>query len=179
MAWKSLMAHDYAIAWKELPALAEKGYPEAWLYLGWMHDKGLGVPVSYAEAETCYNKSASLGSVEALYYLGRLHKENGAAEKSFDSFLKAVNMGYLPAIYWVGRAYLKGDGVGRDVEKAKVYIKKAVDAGNLNARLQYSRAQLLGVFGQGQRLSGLFGFVKAFASFARTDYSEPHSDRLK
>ncbi len=179
LAWKFLIARDYANAVKEYSTLAEKGYSQAWLNLGLLHKKGLGFSKSFSEAERCFNKALALGDAGAHYRLGRLYKDDGAVEKSFDSFLKAANADYLPGIYWVGRAYLRGSGVEKDLGKAQLYLKNAAGRGHVYAGIDYSAARIKGVFGVSQIVAGILGLIKATASAFRIFRNDPYGDRAR
>lgn len=164
---------------KESSALADKGYAEGWFYLGWLHNKGLGVPENHSMAETCYKNAVERGNLEALISLGRLYKDNGSAKESFGCFLSAANSGYLPGVYWAGRAYLYGEGTEKDLVRAKKYLTLAADKGHVYARVEYCRAQIHGVYGWLQRIAGLFGLFKAIILGWRTIRSDPYGDRVR
>ncbi len=64
---------DYATALKEWRPLAEQGDATAQFNLGFLYDKGLGVPQDYAQARDWYRKAAAQGLQGGQYYLGRLY----------------------------------------------------------------------------------------------------------
>ena len=179
VAWKTYVAGDYAAAMREFSGLAEKGHSRAWLYLGWLHNKGLGTPINYSKAEVCYKNAISLGNVDALIPLGRLYKKSASAEKSFGCFLSAASKGNLSGIYWVGRSYLYGNGVEKDMEKAKTYLKTAMKKGHVYARLDYRAAQIRGSFGGWQRIAGLLGSFKAIVMAIIVHRTDPYGDRIR
>ncbi len=60
-------------------------------------------------------------------------------DKSFarDCFLKATEKGHARAMYNIARMFEQADGVDKDVESAKEWYKKAMDAGDKEARKKY------------------------------------------
>lgn len=179
-AWEAYQAADYATALTEYSVLAEKGHPHAWIYLGLLHKQGFGVPQDYSKAQLCFNHAIALGDVFALVKLGRLYNEkvNGAAEKAFDCFLNAANKGNLSGIYWTGRAYLRGRGTKKNIEKAREYLTTAIGRGHVYARMEYCAAQSKGIYGPGQIIAGLFGVFKTIVVMIKILRSDPHGERL-
>jgi TPR repeat protein len=179
LAWNALNSGDYATALTEFSAMAEKGHSDAWLNLGLLHKKGLGVPQDNSKAEIYCKKAIELGSVDALIRLGRMYKDSGASQEAFACFLQAADKGYLPGFFWVGRAYLTGFGTEKDIEKGKVYLRTAMDRGHVLARTEYCRAQIRGDFGSVQRVAGFFGIFKAITATVKALGSDPYGDRVR
>jgi len=80
---------DYKTAYKLLAPLAEQGNASAQNYLGFMYDKGLGVPQDYKEAVRLYRLSAEQGYAQAQFKLGLMY---------FDG--KGVPQDYKEAVKW-------------------------------------------------------------------------------
>jgi TPR repeat protein len=53
---------DFAALHREMSALAEKGYPKAQFRMGWIHERGIGVPQDYAKARAWYAKAVRAGA---------------------------------------------------------------------------------------------------------------------
>jgi uncharacterized protein len=64
---------DYATALRLVRPLAERGHATAQNNLGFMYDKGQGVPQDYAAAMGWYRKAAEQGDANAQYNLGSLY----------------------------------------------------------------------------------------------------------
>jgi len=62
--------------------------------------------------------------------------------KAIELLLKAGELGFAKGYYGLGNSYYNGDGVVRDVEKAKYYFELAAMNGHIKARhnLAYRRA---------------------------------------
>ena len=56
---------DYATALREFEPLAKQGHARAQTNLGWMYDKGLGVPQNYETAVKWYTLAAEQGYAPA------------------------------------------------------------------------------------------------------------------
>ncbi len=61
---------DYATALREWRPLAEQGMADGQTSLGFMYERGQGVPQDYAEAVKWYRKAAKQGNAEAQNNLG-------------------------------------------------------------------------------------------------------------
>ena len=61
---------DYATALKEWTPLAKQGDAYAQFNLGWMYERGLGVPQVYNTAVKWYTLAAEQGHVYAQFVLG-------------------------------------------------------------------------------------------------------------
>lgn len=103
----------------------------------------------FMDAYRCFKQASEEGHAEATYKLGLYFGQNymGGMKrtprilfvKQFECFSKAVEMGYIPALLAVGLCYEKGEGVDKDIEKAKEYYMKADMAGMKVAGRRYDR----------------------------------------
>ena len=89
---------DYATALREFRPLARQGDASAQITLGFMYDKGQGVPQDYAEAVKWYRMAAEQGDADAQSYLGNIF-ENG----------QGVPQDYVSAHMWFTLAVAHGD----------------------------------------------------------------------
>ena len=62
---KALDSKDYATAYRELKAGADRGNAEAEFYLGVMYARGIGVEQDISEAMRLYQLSAAQGNAQA------------------------------------------------------------------------------------------------------------------
>ena len=72
---------DYADAIKALTPFATEGDRSAQFYIGYMHERGKGVPQDYSEAAKWYGQSAELGYPFAQNNLGVLYKHGRGVPK--------------------------------------------------------------------------------------------------
>ena len=75
-------AGDYTTALKEWRPLAEQGDAGAQYNLGFMYDRGYGVPENDAEAEKWYRLAAEQGLAIAQSSLGRMYMGFGGVPKN-------------------------------------------------------------------------------------------------
>ena len=81
------------------------------------------------EAKEWYEKAATKGNIEAIYYLGEFYNEEGDKVKAKKLFEKAATKGNVLAMSRLGLLYSKeGDKV-----KAKEWYEKAATKGNILA----------------------------------------------
>ncbi|MDE1148303.1 MAG: tetratricopeptide repeat protein [Azospirillaceae bacterium] len=134
---------DYKTALAELAPAAEKGEPEAQTYLGWMYEKGLGVPVDYARAQAWYVKAADKGHAHALNNLGSLYfMGNGVpknATKGISLFRQAAKKGDGQAQMNLAMIYYMGQDAPKDDTEAARWAKEAARRGNPNAQSLLAR----------------------------------------
>ncbi len=98
---------DYAAALREWRPLAEQGHANAQGSLGFMYDKGRGVPQDYAEAVKWYRKSAEQGFAHFQANLGYMYGTG-----------RGVPQDYVLAYMWFSLAAAKGNkraAKGRDI----------------------------------------------------------------
>ena len=79
IGWEAYNSGDYSRALFEFKPLAEQGDYNAQFHLGYMYDKGLGVPQDYKTAVKWYTLAAKQGMVNAQNKLGLIY-ENGKGE---------------------------------------------------------------------------------------------------
>lgn len=125
---------EYDIALKELEPLAEKGDAQAQFYLGYMHEKGLGVQLNYSIAWKWYRLAAKKKHVEAMLKMAWMN-ENGIGlplnyDKAYEWYEKAAEKGHAGAMGRLGLYNYEGMGVYPDVNKALEWYKKASEAGD-------------------------------------------------
>jgi TPR repeat protein len=69
---RAFARHDYVRAAPLLLAEAERGVPIAQTYIGYMYQRGLGVPQDYGVAADWLNQAAQQGEPTAQFFLGLL-----------------------------------------------------------------------------------------------------------
>jgi len=89
---------DYATALREFQPLAEQGDASAQNNLGWMYEKGQGVPQDYKTAVKWTTLAAEQGDADAQFSLGVMY-DNG----------EGVTRDYVYAYMWLYIAARNGD----------------------------------------------------------------------
>ena len=85
------------------------------------------------------NKRAEANDAEAIYNLGCFYREGRIGlrqdcAKAMELWFRAGELGCTAAYSSIGYAYDSGEGVERDMKKAKYYWELAAMGGNVNAR---------------------------------------------
>ena len=95
---KAYLRGDYGKTAKELEGLANLGDPRAQYDLALLHDKGLGVSQSDAEALRWYTRAAEQGDARAQYNLGLMYLNGQGVEPNL-----------VLAYYWVSLSVAQGN----------------------------------------------------------------------
>ena len=131
---------DYATAYRLLKPLAEQGNARAQYDLGFMHEKGQGVPKDDVEAVKWFRKAAEQGIPKAQFNLGIMYERGKGVPQDYAEAVKwlrrAAAQGYTKAEYNLGFMYAKGQGVPKDDVEAAKRWRKAAEEGF--ARAQYN-----------------------------------------
>lgn len=88
---------------------------------------------------------------DAWYNLGVIYFSEAteeALQKSFDCFMKAAAMGYKDAYHCIGDAYLDGNGVDKDWNKAREWYQKGAEAGDVMSKLVLAGCYKSGIGGE-------------------------------
>ena len=110
-------AGDYATAIQEWTPLAEAGDSSAQTNLGFIYNKGDGVPQDFKEAAKWFRLAAEQGYAEAVKWY-RLAADQGVAQAQ-------NNLGFM---------YKNGQGVPQDYAEAAKWYRLAADQGHASAQ---------------------------------------------
>ena len=109
---------SYDTAFEEWRPLAEQGNVGAQFNLGFMYEKGKGVPRNYKIASKWYRMSAEQGNASAQYNLGLMYAKGQGVPKDYKLavkwFRKSAEQGNAGAQSNQGVMYAKGQGVLKD-----------------------------------------------------------------
>ncbi len=94
---------DYATAMSLWRPLAERGNAVAQARLGWMYEKGEGVPQDYAQAAAWYLKAAEQGNAVAQSDLGVMYE-----------YGEGVPQDYAQAAAWYRKAAEQGNAIAEN-----------------------------------------------------------------
>jgi hypothetical protein len=127
---------------------AEQGDANAQSGLGFMFDKGQGVPQDSAQAVYWYRKAAEQGYANAQYNLGVMFEKGEGVPQDYAQAVywygKAAEQGYANAECNLGGMYQNGEGVPQDYAQAVLWDRKAADQGVANAQDSLGSRYLLG-----------------------------------
>jgi TPR repeat protein len=142
---------DYATALRLWRPLADQGNAEAQYALGFMYDRGQGVPQNNAEAAKWWRLAADQGNTFAQYNLGTLYENGKGVPQNKAEALKwyhlAAERGNDQAQFNVGVLYFAGVAVSENRIEAAKWFRRAADQGHTGAQvyLGLSYATGLGV----------------------------------
>ena len=129
---------DHAGALDEFRPLAEEGDAAAQFALGFMYERGEGVPEDAGQAVFWYREAAEQGNADAQYNLGVMYRTGkGAPEDAAAAgvwFRRAAEQGIAVAQYSLGTMYARGEGVPEDARQAVFWYRKAAEQGYADAQ---------------------------------------------
>jgi|GEM_PF-4776823 len=110
---------------------AEQADAEAQTNLGWMYEKGRGVPQDFAQAVACYRKAAEQGYARAQTNLGWMYENGRGVPQDYEQavvyYRKAAEQGNARAQNNLGWSYKNGHGVAQDDTQAVGWFRKAAE----------------------------------------------------
>jgi hypothetical protein len=115
-------------------AQADKGDPVALLHMGERYRDGNGVEKDSAKANEYFKKADEATAAEEK----RINEENkrneqAAKQQRFIRILSLADRGSTESMISAGKCYRDGDGVEKDLNKAREYFQKASDLGSIEA----------------------------------------------
>lgn len=124
--------------YKETKLLAMQGDTTAQFNLGSIYALGEGVPQSYDNAFTWYEKAAKKGNVHSQHNIALMYEKGKGAPQDSQMAMKwyqlAAAQGYADSLLNIGVLYVKGIGVDKDTDKALEFFKKSAELGNTKAK---------------------------------------------
>ena len=125
-----------------LTLLVDAGLARANVYLGWMHQAGLGTRVDLVLAEKFYRAGASANEVVAKYYLASLLRINGDLVGALKWYESASENGHPSAPYWAYLLHSDRESPTFDQGKAMFYLEIAAARGHYFAQRDLARERL-------------------------------------
>jgi len=167
----------YGAAYSIYEDLASDGVVWAYVRLGAMYRDGLGVPANVEKALQWFTKAIDAGSVEALFYAGRLLTDENRHSEALPLYQAAARQDYVPAIYRLGRTYRDGAGVPVDDKLATEFFTRAAAMGNVFAKRELIVRQIKAGSALG-RLKGTVAFSQLLWEAIRTKVKDRYSVNL-
>ena len=135
--YAAYLTHNYEKALDLFHQAADAGHSDAQLMLGYMSDRGFGVPQDDAQARIWYQKAADKGNATAMANLGVLYQEGQGGAQDYQlarqRFETAAAGGNASAMFSLGRMYEYGLGIPKDYAKAKEWFERGAAAGDAAA----------------------------------------------
>jgi TPR repeat protein len=169
--------------YERFAALARSGFPEAYFYLGCIHEDGSnGQSRDAARALNCYEKCINgRGLVEAYLAAAKLHyfgfgtvRDLG---KAFEYYSTVANSdaSHVVAQLRMGRMLQTGEGVGRDRTQARYWLDRAIKQGSLYALISASALERE----EGHLLRSLILRVRSIVLAVRLTTGNKNDPRLR
>lgn len=157
-ALQAYQAKDYGLARQAFKSLAETGHSDAQLYLGIIHDKGLGGERDARRAFYWFEKSAEQGDVKLQYQLALRYLNGAGVAQDYGKarywMKKAADAGAAQAQYNLGLMSMRGHGAqakaartaeaGAREEQAVALFRLAADQGLRDAQYALGLAYTTG-----------------------------------
>lgn len=127
--------------------VSEEDEIENLLEWGGTYDVGVGVLVSYQEAEKEFLKAAEQGNADAQFRLGLFYAnnvENQNYPKAVKWYLKAAEQGHVEAQFNLGFLYANGLGGPANYEEAIRWYRKAAEQENYQAQFNLGLIYYMG-----------------------------------
>jgi TPR repeat protein len=178
------MSTDPEGAVDSLRELSRGGYAMASFNIAVAYARGVLGKADLDEAFSWYKVAASQGSLSARLRIGIMLYRKGQVREGFENIESAVVAGHAPAMRRLGRVYFRGEGVACDRVEAAKWWRRAIQAGNLAAKLEYGQALMSGAFGLLAIFTGAILFVSGlfetvFAVLFARNVQEMNSVRLR
>jgi TPR repeat protein len=139
---------EYAVAYRELKPLADKGNAVAQQKVGSMYRDGNGVSQDDGEACKWYSRAATQGNVYALTNMGDCYSDGKAVPQDYKEAVRwyrlAAAKGDEYGLFNLGTMYDNGNGVTKDKAEAMKWFRLAADRGMDEAQLLIAVAYLNG-----------------------------------
>jgi uncharacterized protein len=128
----------YVAALREWLPLAEQGITSAQHKMGWMYERGKGVPQNYKTAVKWYRLAAEQGHASSQYNLGVMYGQGKGVPQDWKTAMKwwklAGKQGIVDAQYSLGFMYQNGETDPQDYKTAVKWLKLAARQGHARAQ---------------------------------------------
>lgn len=149
---------DPAEGLRIVASFAQSGNTLAMMDLGRAMRDGKTVPRDREAARRWFEHAMQAGDPDAKPALSSMLYQEGSRTQQLAQLEEAARLGHAGAMSQLGQAYLRGEGIPPNPVKGRVYLERAVEAGNLHAAQTLGSALLHGEYGlqrdpsQGRRL---------------------------
>ena len=176
---RRLMQSDPTAAVERLRALADRGSLVSMYLLGACFGSGKGVERSEVEAERWFREAGRAGSIEGSYRLALTLYLQGRFEEASSELEKLVTIGFTPAMNKLAKMYSRGQGVDRDLKRAKALWEAASARGHLFARRNLGALLVSGRYGLRRVPEGLGLMASAAVTALRIADPDRRTDLLR
>lgn len=132
------------LIWVELGARYIGDSDAQRLLARWYHDGAWFHARDKDKARAWLLKAIQQNNVKAQYDLALDLEKEKQFDQAIEWFTKLATAGHIPSQYSLGNLYLGYGGAVKQVELARYWLEKAVQAGNTNAQLIYGIGLITG-----------------------------------
>ena len=120
---------QYAVSFPAFSALAERGFPPAFGYLGLAYELGEGVAQNWEQAVSWYEEAIKAKEHLGVYRLGMLYQKMGRDDLAFSVYKTAADGGWATGEdhLHLGEMLEKGKGTRRDFVRAAEHYRIAMN----------------------------------------------------
>jgi len=169
---------EYDQAFLKYQALADQGYVECQVFLGWLYQQGLGTTQDYKYALEYYSKAAQQGANEGQFRLAKIYAKNKDYKKAYEWYKKSADGSYSPALFRLGWIYNIGRGTSVNKDKAYNYFERASNLGHVFAQKEMALLLINGYRGKIYRLIGVYLYIKVLFVGLYVGIKYPHSEHI-
>lgn len=162
----------------ELYSLAGKGSIRSIFYVACGYRDGLGVEVDEKLAETFFSQAHDSGYALASYNLGRFYLDREKYQRAFDVLSISEKLKYPPILSCLGYMYMKGYGIEKQLDRAKILFEESSELGNIWAKRRLSRVLMTGKYGVAGYIRGVFLKWVSIAQGAVIYARDPSDERF-
>ena len=126
---------DYGLALAHAKIAGATGSDQAMVLAGNILMNGEAGLINDLEAADWFRQASNMGNTDAQVLLGKMALNSRGGLIPSDAlayFSKASQAGRTDARRAIGEMYQKGIGIAKDPEKAKIWLRQAADAGDIN-----------------------------------------------
>ena len=174
-----LSSDAWEIGLNDLEALAHEGSILSILLVADAMREGRLYSQDLEMARKWYSVAAESGSLGGWFGLGLTHLKLEKFDEAVGFLNMAAEAGYPPALNALAGVYFRGDLGTKDRAKAQDLWRRAIDAGHVSAKVNYSFHRGRGAFGVLQMLAGIASYVSAREEQERIKSLVDEFDRLR
>ena len=176
---RDLVPENPAQALREIEGLADRGSAMSMLYIADALRTGSTYQQDLEKAEGWYRHVVHAGLPHGAHGLGLIHRMRNKYSEAMEEFEVGVQGSFAPSMNMLGLMYFNGEGVEKDILKAKKLWRRALDLGNLWSKQNLARACVSGKFGVSNILYGIFLFLSGTIDIPIIVWTDRYSDRLR
>lgn len=129
---RSVIRSDPAYAFQLFKHVAEKGYAQAYVSLGYAYDVGLGTKRNKSRAVHWYMRAYRSGQSLGAANLATVYRDAGDLRRAFSWWMRAVALGDGDAMGDAGYCYQYGIGVRANLASARRLYRRAIGARDIS-----------------------------------------------